>query len=447
MRRPGIADNEPLRDPDVRRLWIGETVAMVGAQISFLALPLAAILTLRATPVEVGILRAAGYIPFVLVILPAGAWLDRVRRRPVMLAANLGRSVSLAAVPAAFLLGVLSLPLLMVIAGLVGILTVLFEVAYLAYLPSLVGPERLSGANARFTASQSASQIGGPGLGGLLVGLIGAPLAIAFDAASLALSALAISRIGRPEPAPVVPEQRPPMVRFVADGVRFVVGDPILRALAAEAGMYNALWAGAFVAFLLYATNDLGLDPTLLGLALAVGGAGSLLGSLAIERAERRFGFGRVLSVIMLLGTVPNVGLALVARGPFALPAVMAILGITGFGVGGVIVLVVTLRQTATPAALLARSAATYRLVTYGVVPFGAVAGGLLVDALGARAALLALTIGVAASPLWIFASPLPRMRHLADVVLTGPPASTEPLDAMTGGGAGDARAASVPPR
>lgn len=409
--------SEPLRDPDFRRFWLGESVAMLGSQVSLLGLPLAAVLVLQATPLELGMLRAAAFVPFLVIILPVGVWIDRIRRRPVLIGANLGRAAVIAVVPAAALTGTLSLPLLLLVAGSAGVLTVLFEVANQAYLPSLVAAERIGAANARLQASQSTAAIGGPGLAGVLVGALGAPLALAVDAVSLAIAGTAVARIRRPEP---VPDSGPsvPLRRAVGEGVRFVLGQPMLRALAGEAGMFNMLWSGVQVAFLLYATADLAWDPTKLGLAFSIGSVGSLLGSLGVSRVAARFGYGRTLSFVMLLGTVPFVALAFAAPGPLGFIVASTSLFVGYVGVGGAIVLVVTLRQTAIPTELLGRAAATYRLLTYGVIPVGALLGGALVESIGARGALFACTLGIALAPIWIFLSPLPRLRSIGDLRL-----------------------------
>lgn len=418
--RLALPDDEPLRDPDLRRFWLGESAAMLGGQVSLLALPLAALLVLKATPVELGLLRAAVFLPFLLVTLPAGAWLDRVRRRPVLLSTNLLRAAALGLVPLAAVGGALSLPLLLAVALAVGALTVLFEVAYLAYLPSLVPAERIGPANVRLQASASVAQIGGPGLAGLLVGAVGAPIAIGVDALSLAAAGVAISRIRRDEPAPDA-GVRTPLRRSIAEGLRFVLGQPILRALAGEAGMFNVLYSGAQVAFLVHATGLLGFSPSELGLAYSIGGLGALAGSLGIGRVAGRVGYGPALMLAMLVGTVPFVGLGLAAPGPWALPVVAASMLVGSCGVGAAIVLVVTLRQTAIPTHMLGRAQATYRLLTYGAIPVGAVLGGALVDAIGAQGAVLVCTLGIALAPIWIALSKLPRLRTVADARMTVP--------------------------
>lgn len=422
-----LAIDEPLRDADLRRFWIGETAAMFGGQISLLALPLTALLVLDASAVELGTLRAAIFLPFLVVTLPAGAWLDRVRRRPVLLATNVCRGVVLLIVPLAALTGVLSLPLLVVVALTIGTLSVLFEIAYLAYLPSLVHAERVGAANARLQASASVAQVGGPGIAGLLVGIIGAPLAIGLDAVSLLFAGVAISRIRRPEPAPDAAASRAPIARSIVDGLRFVLGQRMLRALAGEAGMFNVLYSGVQVAFLIDATSRLGFTPTELGLVYSIGGVGALVGSLSIGRIDRRFGYGRALTLAMLVGTVPFVGLGLAMPGPLAFAVTAGSMLLGSYGVGAAIVLVLTLRQTAIPRELLGRSQATYRMLTYGAIPIGAVVGGALVDVLGAHGAVIAFTAGIALAPIWILLSPLPRLRTLAQARIAMALVATHP--------------------
>jgi MFS family permease len=266
------------------------------------------------------------------------------------------------------------------------------------------------------------------------VGAVGAPIAITVDAISLAFAGVMVGRIRQPEPSPDPAAHAVPIRQAVLEGVRFVRRQPILRALAGEAGMFNMLWSGVQVAFLLFATGELGFSPTTLGLAFSVGSIGSLLGSLTIGRVEQRFGYGRAISLAMVVGTAPFLGLAAATPGLLGFLVVAGSLFVGSYGVGAAIVLVVTLRQTATPPALLGRAAATYRLLTYGVIPIGALLGGVLVDLVGARAAILVCATGIALAPIWIFRSPIPRLRSIRDARMSAEPDS--PPSAVPSGAA-----------
>ena len=281
----GLPAADLWRDRDFVRFWAGESVSLVGSQITALALPFMAVLVLGASPAQMGLLGALGFLPFLVVTLPAGAWIDRHRRRPTLIVANLARAALIATIPLAALFGVLRMELLYVIAFAVGVLTVAFDVAYLAYVPSLVSRERLTTANGRLLASASAAEMGGPGLAGLLISLVGAPLALAVDAASYVVSAVSLIGISREEPAP--PPEAPgrrDLVAEIREGLRVTFGSPLLRAVAAEAATYNGLYQMIEVLILLYFTRQLGLNPATIGLLFAHWRGRCSLGSVVAGR-------------------------------------------------------------------------------------------------------------------------------------------------------------------
>jgi MFS family permease len=403
------------RNRDFVRFWTGETVSLVGTQITALALPFMAVLVLGASPAQMGLLGALGFLPFLLVTLPAGAWIDRHDRRPILIVANLGRAALLATIPLAAVLGALRMELLYVIAFAVGVLTVAFEIAYLAYVPSLVPRGRLTTANGRLLASASAAEMGGPGLAGLLISLVGAPLSLVVDAASYLVSAISLIGISRKEPSATPDKGRRRHVGAeIREGLRITFGSPLLRAVAAEAATYNALYQMIEVLIILYFTRDLGLDPTTVGLLFAVGAVGALLGSLIAGKLADRFGLGRTIVASMVLGCSAPLLLP-IAGGP--LPASLAIIAgsffLGGLGVAVSNVHVVSIRQTATPDRLLGRMNASYRMVVYGVIPIGAIVGGLLGELIGLRETLTVAAIGLLFAPLWVLRSPIPRLRAL----------------------------------
>jgi MFS family permease len=383
----------------------------VGTQVTALALPLTAVLVLGAGPGQMGLLGAVSFLPFVLVTLPAGAWMDRHRRRPVMIAADLGRAVLIALVPIAFALGILRFEVLLAVAFGVGMLTVLFDIGYLAHVPSLVDRNRLGAANARIVASSSAAQVAGPGIGGALVSLLTAPVALVADAVSYLLSAVAIATIGRREPDPG-PASRQDLLREVIDGLRLTFGNRILRAFAAEAASYNALEQVILAVFILFAVRDLGLTPAVIGLTTSVGAIGSLAGSVAASRLGNHIGIGLTIVASELLACAAPLLLPF-ATGPFMIAASM-FLG--GFGVAISNVHVVTVRQSVTPDELLARMNASYRTLAFGAIPVGALIGGALGEVIGLRPTLLVGALAMLAAPVWVIRSPVMRVRVLTDV-------------------------------
>jgi MFS family permease len=401
---------------DFVRIWTGETISLLGSQVTAFALPITAVLVLGASPGQMGLLAALAFLPFVVVTLPAGVWIDRHRRRPVLIAANLARGGLLATIPAAAMLGVLRMELLYVVAFSVGVLTVAFDVAYLAYVPSLVEHDRLTTANGRLQASASAAQIGGPGLAGILVAIIGAPLAVVLDAVSYLASAgflLGISS-NEPPPEPSRTDQfgQRHVISEIREGLRVTFGDPRLRAVAAEAATYNALYQMIEVVILLYLTRQLGLNPATIGILFATGAVGALVGSVVAGRLGERFGVGRALTASMVLGC--SAPLLLPLAGGSA-PVTLALLGASfllgGFGVAISNVHAVSIRQSVTPDRLLGRMNASYRTLVYGAIPLGAVAGGLLGEVIGLRETLVVAAVGLLFAPLWVVRSPIPAMR------------------------------------
>ncbi|HEX5451431.1 MAG TPA: MFS transporter [Candidatus Limnocylindrales bacterium] len=256
------------------RLWLAGTVSYLGSFVTRTALPLAAILVLGAGPLEISALRSLELVGWLVVGLVAGAWVDRLRRRPVMVAADLGRMVLLGSIPVAAVLGVLSLAQLIVVAFLAATLSVFFDTASTAYLPTVVPEERLVPANSALSASAAAAEFTGFGLSGFLVQLFTAPIAIAVDAVSYLISAVTLATIDRAEPPRPAVHERQPVLREIRDGARALMGSPVLRALAGAHAATHVLWGVFGATYLLYAVNELGLGPAAIGVISAIGGLG-----------------------------------------------------------------------------------------------------------------------------------------------------------------------------
>jgi MFS family permease len=400
------------RDPSFRRFWTGEAISLLGSQVTALALPLSAVLLLDAGPAEMAILGLLSYLPFLVVTLPAGVWADRRRRRPLLLVANVGRAAALLAVPAGAWLGLLSLPLLYAVALVVWVLTVLFEVGYLAYVPHLVARHQLVDANARLQATSSAAEVGGPGLAGLLIAAVGAPVAILIDSASYLASAVLLLGISRGEPEPAAARRQSDIVGDIRTGLRVTFTHPVLRAFALAAASNNLAWQIVEVVLLIYATQVLRLDPLAIGALFSVGAIGAVFGALAAGSLGRRLGVGRTIAAAMVLcgaGTL----LVPLAAPPSALGwATLALaLFMGGFGNTISVVHVITVRQTITPDDLLGRMNASYRTLTYGAIPVGAMIGGVLGETIGLQATMAVGAVGVFLAPLWVLLSPVPGIR------------------------------------
>lgn len=403
-----------LRHRDFRLLWGGETISELGSQVSLLAIPLLAVRTLHATPFQMGLLTAASTAAFLVVGLPAGVWIDRTRRRWVMIVADLGRVVAIGSVPVAYAAGWLTLVQLFVVTLVSGILTVFFDVAYQSYLPTLVGREHLVEGNAKLTGSAQVAAVAGPSVAGGLVQAIGGSAAVLVDSASFLVSAGAVAAIRAPEPPPEVPESGHRKVRHdIAEGLRFVFGNALLRAIAATTATSNFFSGVAAAVEVVFLVREVHATPGVIGLLFTMGGVGGVLGAFVAGPLARRFGGARA-TIIGILGNVGGLLVPLTMPGP----------GLVLFGIGlffvsfsAVVYNVnqVSFRQRLCPDRLLGRMNASMRFVVWGVLPLGGLLGGVLGSVLGLRPTLWIGYIGEVLACVWLFASPMRAMRDFPD--------------------------------
>ena len=404
------------RNREFVKFWTGESISQLGSQITLLALPLTAVITLNATPGEMGILNALSYLPFLVFGLFVGAWIDRVRRRPVLIVSALCRAVVLASVPLLHILHLLTIGYLYAAGLLLGVFMVLFEVTYQAYLPSLVERDELVAGNSKLQVSASTAQVGGPALAGVLVRWLTAPAALLFDAVSFLVSAASLIAVRKRESPPERERRDSGVWQDIGGGLQFTFGNASLRACVLEAGTYNMFWLVLETVFLLYANRHLGISTGVIGLLLGGGALGALAGALIAERLAVRFGLGLVVSVAMILGCAAPVLIPL-ASGPrwviFTLFALAFFFGGAGTTVANI--QVVSLRQAITPPAMLGRMNASYRFVAWGSVPLGALLGGALGGTVGLRPTLFVAAAGMFCAALWIVFSPIRRTREIPE--------------------------------
>ncbi|MGW6389838.1 MFS transporter [Streptomyces sp. NPDC055103] len=399
-----------LRERTFRRYWTGQTVSLVGDQISLIALPLAAVLILGADAAEMGWLKTAELLPALLLNLPLGAWADRqARRRRAMIAADLGRAALMLTLPVAYALDALTLGQLYAVAFGIGALTVLFEVCNTTLLVALVPTDRYVQANALVNGSRSMSWLAGPGIGGVLVQVLTAPFALVADALTYLVSAGYLARIKAVEPPPA-----PVAKGHFTEGMRWVLREPSMRALFSASGTVQFFNYMFHTLFVLYATADLGIGAGLLGLILGAGAVGGLIGAACSGAVVRRIGIGASIVVGFLGFTLPLLLIPL-ADGP--LPLVVAVLFVAEF-LSCVAVMIVDIaagsfQMAVVPDALRARVVGAYRTLNHGFRPLGALAGGLLGTAIGLRPTLWIATGGAVLAVLWLLPSPLARMREL----------------------------------
>ncbi|WP_103760828.1 MFS transporter [Streptomyces sp. SM10] len=405
------------RDRGFRRFWAGQSVSQLGDRVTELALPLIAVSALDATAGQVAWLTALIWTPNLLAIL-LGAWVDRrTRKRRLMILADLMRAAVLLSVPAAFLLGAVTLGQLYAVALLTGAAGVLFNTAYPPFFVSLVPRASYVDANSKLSASRSMSYVAGPAVGGVLVQALTAPLTLVVDALTFLVSAFLVGRVQVDEPTTPDDAGAPSLVRRAREGLSFVVRHRVLRATLGCAATVNFF---TFVAgsglIVLFASRNLGLSAVVIGLAFGVGATGSLLGAVSAPRISRRLGVGRCILVGAVLFPAP-IALAAAADGPLWLRAgvLSAAEFLSGFGVMLFDVNLNSLQAAVIPDGMRSRVAGAYSTINYGVRPVGAVTGGLLATLVGLRPTLLVAAAGGALSLLWLLPSPIPRIRSLPE--------------------------------
>jgi MFS family permease len=429
------------RHRDFRNLWAAETVSQLGSQVSGLALPLVAVIVLDVSAFKVALLGVIEMAPFILISLPAGVWVDRLRRKPILVTADVGRALLLASVPLAYWLDVLTIWQLYVVGFAFGVLTVFFDVSYQSYLPSLVSSEQLIEGNSKLEVSRSGAQLAGPGLAGVLVEAVKAPGAIVVDAVSFVLSAFFLFRIKAEEQAPTQAERQagPGMKAEVAEGLRWVFGNRYLRWIAASTATFNFFGNMIFAVFLVYAVRELGLRPGVIGLVLAVSNIGYLAGALLANRLSRRFGVGPTI----VIGAAGSTSLLLLAAAPASnpIPFLIASQAISSMGVPIYNITQLSYRQAITPRRIQGRMNSVMRFIVWGVMPLGALLGGAIASWFSLRTAIWVGAIGMSLAVLPVLLSPVRTLREMPEPV-------EEPLpsEADASGGLVPAAAAALPP-
>jgi MFS family permease len=403
---------------DFLKLWVGQTISLVGDQVSLLAIPLTAVTFLRANALQMGLLTATGSIPALLFALIAGVWVDRFQRRPVLMIANLGRFLLLCLVPLFYLLGMLRIELLYLLIFCIGTLSIFFNVAYPSYVPSLLEAQTLVEGNSKLELSESIGASIGPGLAGILVQVLTAPLALLADAFSFLLSAIAFAWIRTPEPGRKNDVVNSSPGREMREGIRFLMGSPLLRALAccyATLVLFSSLLEAIFI---LYLTREVGIQPALLGLIFALGSTGLVIGALLCDRLTQWMGIGRVLLTAPVVMGISDALLPLANAVPHIFAFFLVGLAQFCFGLARPLFSInqLSLRQAITPEKLQGRIHAAISLLAYGLPFVGALIGGMLGQAIGLPQTLVLAALGEIISCAWIFFSPVKTLKELTDV-------------------------------
>ena len=404
---------------DFLKLWSAETISVFGSQIGGFALPLVAIITLDASPFAVSALFVIEFAPFLLISLPAGVWVDRMARKPILVLGDLGRFAALLTIPVAYWLDALTIWQLYVVGFFVGICTVFFDVAYQSYLPSLVDRTQLVEGNSKLEVSRSASGLSGPALAGLLVDLLRAPVTVLLDAVSFLVSALFLLGIRKQEENVPTREQRreskSSMRAELREGLAWVLGNPYLRTVASSTATFNLFGSMFFAILTIYLVRELGMSVAVMGVIFAIGQGGYMLGAVFANRVAKRIGVGRAILLGAALG-ITNLLIPLAPQDanrviPFLLVATVA----GSFGVVLYNVTQLSMRQAITPERLQGRMNSTIRFVVWGVMPLGQLVGGALATWFGLRTAIWVGTVGIALAWVPLVFGPLLSLKEMPE--------------------------------
>jgi MFS family permease len=424
------------RRSDFLKLWSAETVSQFGTQISQLALPLAAIDVLEASAFEVAALTTVEFLPFLLVSLPAGVWVDRLPRRPILIAGDLARAGLLASIPIAYFFDALTIWQLYGVGFLVGIATVFFDIAYQSYLPALVERQEIIDGNAKLEISRSAAQTGGPGLAGVLIGLLKAPPAILIDAISFLASGLFILAIRKTEASLRERAPRRKMRVELREGLRYVLRHPYLKNIAACTALFNFFGSVGFAILLVFARRELHLSPLAIGLAFTVGNLGAILAAFTANRISGRLGVGRTIILSSIIGGPTLLIIPFAPHGHAALAVIVPALIVGGFTSVVYNIAQVSLRQAITPERIQGRMNSVMRFIVWGTIPLGSITGGALASQIGLKQTLIVGGVGCCLPFLPVLFSPVRSVREIPE------PLDEEPLDVILA----DAEAATLPP-
>jgi MFS family permease len=401
-----------LRDAAFRRLWTGMTVSKLGTSVAGVATPLIAVQVLDASALTVSLLTAAAWLPWLLIGLPAGAWIDRVAKRPVMLACDAVSALLVASVPLAAWLWHLTVVHLLLVAMLVGAASVFFQVAYTAYLPAMFEADDLVGANAVLQGSESAVQIAGPAVAGALVAAVSAVAGLLVDAASFVVSFLGLLLVRRPERPVAAPAGRRSIGRDIAEGARWLAREPFLRNLTAHGAVSNLALTGYGAITIVFLIRDVGVGTGTVGVLLAASGLGGVAAATATPLLVRRFGAARALVVCKVSAGLSSLLIPLTTRGYGLLAFFTGTALVAGFVVAGNVI-AGSFRQAYVPSDLLGRVVTSMQFVNLGAIPLGAVLGGVTAGLLGTRAAIAAMTVTYALAGLIMLLGPFRGRRDL----------------------------------
>jgi MFS family permease len=412
------------RHRDFLKLWSAETISQFGGAVDDLAIGFVAIVELDASAFEVALIGVLGFLPFILFTLPAGVWVDRLRRRPILILGDFGRAALLATIPIAYVADALTLWQLYVVVFLTGVCQVFFDVAYQSYLPSLVERDQIIEGNSKLEISRSAAQVGGPGMAGALVEIFTAPYAVLVDAISFLGSGLFLLGIRKQEEPPAretADGSKPSLWTELKEGLRFVLGNPNLRAQAGCTATSNFFSNVAFAIFLVFVVRELELSAAVIGIIFSIGALGSFAAAFTAMRLSNRFGIGPTTIAVGMVWGPPMLLIAFAPVGNAAIPYLVAAAILQGFAVVVYNIIQVSYRQAICPPRLQGRMNSVMRFIVWGTIPIGALVGGALGTWVGLRETIVVGAIGCGLSFLWILFSPQRHLREMPEPVKDAP--------------------------
>lgn len=411
-------NNSLWKDRDFFKLWFGQTVSLFGGEIITFAIPLVAVLTLDASPEEMGYLNAFQFLPFLFFTLFTGVWIDKKRRKPILIISNLGKAITLSLIPISFMFNFLNMTLLYIVIFLLGIFIVFFDLAYQSYLPTLVEQSQVLEGNSKLEMSASFSQVSGDGVGGLLVSIFTAPIVILFGTISYLISAFSMSTIQKEEPKiKINSQEKYHYFKDIKDGIVFVFKNPYLRAICGEAATFNFFNQIIDSVLILYLTNELNIPPNILGLLLATSSIGALIGSLLSDYIGEKVSVGKAILGTMIIACMVPLLIPIASNSIYiAISLIIVSFFTSGFAVVISNIYVISLRQTVTPKKLLGKMNASYRFIVTGAAPIGALLGGQLGAVFGLRSTLFIGAFGTILALLWVIFSPLPTLKKFQKI-------------------------------
>ncbi len=411
------------KHPDFVKLWTAQTISVFGSLITGTALPFTAILALDASPIEVAVLAASNHVPGLVFALVAGVWVDRLPRRPLMIAADLGRALLLASVPLAYAFDALTMWQLYIVALGAGVLTIFFDVAYQSYLPTLVTKDELIEGNSKLAATASLSEFAGFSVSGWLVQVFSGPFAVLVDAVSFVISAVFLRGIRTPEPKHMAVEDRESALTEAVGGMRAVLADPILRSLAGATPLASFGTGMFFATYMIFVTNGLGFNPGVLGVIFGLGGISSLIGAVLAGPLARRYGVGPAMVAGVTMMGISMLFIPLAYGATLAAASLLIAQQISGDGMFMVYEINSTsLRQAVAPEEMLGRVNAFNRMLDLGFTLLGILMGGLIGQVWTLRPALYIGAGAMLAAAVWLFTSPARRVETAPE---SAPPITT----------------------